>query len=171
MERANVIFKYFQGKNELTPKDALYHKQLIELFAWMVEADQTKRDATQFLALTSSNEATVVAKQAGVVAGLEEIAYICKQRTDMLIDPKVTDGSLVSTDDILVTLRGKNADLLAYERLLLNILGRMSGIATYTHKLASTIKNKTMLAATRKTPWMPKTCLSQTMSQSMPMTT
>ena len=100
-------------------------------------------------------EVQLIAKQDGVIAGLDVFA-----RTFRLLDPStrfephdgVCDGDEVHTGQLLGFVRGDARVLLSGERVALNLLQRMSGIATYTHKMAAALAGtKTQLVDTRKT--------------------
>jgi len=73
----------------------------------------------------------------------------------MLNEEKVTslkkDGSMVKNNDIILEIEGNARRILAYERTLLNIMQRMSGIATAVYNLKGIIKNDCFIAGTRKT--------------------
>ncbi|MEE0611879.1 MAG: carboxylating nicotinate-nucleotide diphosphorylase [Collinsella stercoris] len=98
-------------------------------------------------------EVQLIAKASGVIAGLDVF-----ERTFALLDPAtsfealVADGDEVTAGQLLGTVRGDARVLLSGERVALNFLQRMSGIATYTHAMAKELEGtKTMLADTRKT--------------------
>lgn len=98
-------------------------------------------------------EVQLIAKASGVIAGLDVF-----ERTFALLDPAtsfealVADGDEVAAGQLLGTVRGDARVLLSGERVALNFLQRMSGIATYTHAMAKELEGtKTMLADTRKT--------------------
>lgn len=98
-------------------------------------------------------EVQLIAKASGVIAGLDVF-----ERTFALLDPAtsfealVADGDEVTAGHLLGTVRGDARVLLSGERVALNFLQRMSGIATYTHAMAKELEGtKTMLADTRKT--------------------
>lgn len=98
-------------------------------------------------------EVQLIAKASGVIAGLDVF-----ERTFALLDPAtsfealVADGDEVTAGQLLGTVRGDARVLLSGERVALNFLQRMSGIATYTHAMATELEGtKTMLADTRKT--------------------
>ena len=97
----------------------------------------------------------LIAKQDGGIAGLGVFA-----RVFALIDPAVTVDALVSDGDEvksgqrLATVRGDVRVLLEGERVALNYLQRMSGVATYTHRIVAALAAagaSTRLACTRKT--------------------
>lgn len=98
-------------------------------------------------------EVQLIAKAEGVIAGLDVFA-----RAFALLDPAtrveatVTDGDVVSAGQHLATVYGDARVLLAGERVALNFLQRMSGIATYTRRMATALEGTdTVLVDTRKT--------------------
>ena len=97
-------------------------------------------------------EAEVIARAKGTVAGVDE-ALILAEVLGLQVDAEVEDGDEVAKDQVLLRLWGDAATVLAVERTLLNLLSRMSGIATATKNLTQRIKKaklKTRIAATRK---------------------
>lgn len=96
--------------------------------------------------------AIVLAKEAGTVAGIEE-AVILAESLDLKIETKVTDGSAIGNKQVLLEISGDAQTILSIERTLLNLLSRMSGIATVTRTLTQKLQEegfKTRIAATRK---------------------
>jgi nicotinate-nucleotide pyrophosphorylase (carboxylating) len=94
-----------------------------------------------------------IAKAAGIVAGLEVVRL-----TFSLIDervqftPRVADGDQVEAGTIIATVSGPGQALLSGERVALNLLQRMSGIATLTHKFIQAVSGtKAVVLDTRKT--------------------
>jgi nicotinate-nucleotide pyrophosphorylase (carboxylating) len=97
-------------------------------------------------------KAEVIAKAEGIVAGLEE-AVILAEMMDLKAEAKATDGDKVKNKQVLMVLSGDARTILAVERTLLNLLSRMSGIATKTYSLSEQLKKakvKARIAATRK---------------------
>ncbi|MBD3158680.1 MAG: carboxylating nicotinate-nucleotide diphosphorylase [Candidatus Lokiarchaeota archaeon] len=93
------------------------------------------------------------AKEKTVVAGLKEIRDLTRL-TDLKYETKVQEGVWVDSGETVITLSGKAVALLTVERLALNIIMRMSGIATKTRKIVDRIREvnqDVLLAATRKT--------------------
>lgn len=95
----------------------------------------------------------LICKEDGIVAGLQVF-----QRVFQLLDPKtevvfdVQDGESVQKGQHMATVVGDIRVLLSGERTALNYLQRMSGIATYTNKVAKLLEGtKTTLLDTRKT--------------------
>lgn len=102
---------------------------------------------------SAQNQARLLVKGNGILAGVELAQKICQ-----VVDPAlianifITDGSLVKHSDVAFTVTGKAQSILTAERLLLNCMQRMSGIATYTHRLNKLIAGtKARLLDTRKT--------------------
>ena len=97
--------------------------------------------------------ATVVVKEAGIIAGLEVAALAFHY-----IDPRVTctlnihDGEYVVTHTVVASADGPLASMLKAERTALNILQRMSGIATLTRKFVDAVSGtRAQITDTRKT--------------------
>jgi nicotinate-nucleotide pyrophosphorylase (carboxylating) len=109
---------------------------------------------TAFLVPADSTvEAEIIAKEAGVVAGIEETKTLLESlglKTHVL----VADGEKVKPPQLLMKVSGNTRTILAVERTALNILSRMSGIATKTRRLKEKLHKaglKAKLASTRKT--------------------
>ena len=92
-------------------------------------------------------------KENGILAGVE-VAKKVFARFDntMEVEVLLNDGASVKKGDIAMIVTGKVRSLLQTERLMLNIMQRMSGIATMTHKYVERLKGtKTHVLDTRKT--------------------
>src|ERR1044072_221890 len=95
----------------------------------------------------------IVAKQDGVVAGLDVArdVFLTLNR-DINFLPKTEDGSKVTRRDVLADVEGPARALLTGERIALNFLGRMSGIATLTRKFVDAVAGTSAtILDTRKT--------------------
>jgi len=98
-------------------------------------------------------EGRIIAKEKCIVAGLEETKEIFK-KTKVELKSNFVDGDSVSKNTVVADVKGPILSILKTERLVLNIIGRMSGIATETKKLVNKCKPlnpKIKIAATRKT--------------------
>lgn len=98
-------------------------------------------------------KAEVMAKELGVVAGIEE-AKILLESLGLKVEALVADGEKIKAKQVLLKISGDARTILSVERTLLNILSRMSGIATTTRQLTEEIRKagfKTKVACTRKT--------------------
>lgn len=95
----------------------------------------------------------IVAKQSGVVAGLKVAKLVFKQLSDDIsFTSNVSDGAHVEARMVLAEVSGSARALLTGERTALNLLGRMSGIATLTRKFVDAIaETKAVILDTRKT--------------------
>jgi nicotinate-nucleotide pyrophosphorylase (carboxylating) len=101
----------------------------------------------------ATGEAAIVAREAGVVAGLDLVEAAFKA-----LDPGarltriVTDGERVAAGGRIATVAGKTRALLSAERTALNFLGRLSGIATLTASFVEAVSGTgAKIACTRKT--------------------
>ncbi len=95
----------------------------------------------------------IIAKADGVVAGLEiarQVMFTLDHKVEF--DIKVEDGTKVERRTVLADLEGSARALLTGERIALNFLGRMSGIATLTRKFVDAVSGtKAVILDTRKT--------------------
>ncbi len=97
-------------------------------------------------------EAEVIVKAEGVVAGMEEAAVLA-EALGLQVEVQANDGEEVKKGQVLMTLAGDAKTILTVERTMLNLLSRMSGIATATRKVTEKLKKAklaTRVAATRK---------------------
>ncbi len=101
----------------------------------------------------ATGKAKLLVKEHGVLAGVRvagEIFAIVDK--DLKCEILLLDGTEVSPGDIAFIVSGSQQSILKSERLTLNIMQRMSGIATSTHEYAGKLKDlKTMILDTRKT--------------------
>jgi nicotinate-nucleotide pyrophosphorylase (carboxylating) len=98
-------------------------------------------------------EATIVAKEAGIAAGIEE-AVVLAESLGLNVKTEVRDGEEIKNGQSIMKISGDAQTILSAERTMLNLLSRMSGVATTTRKLTERLRSsglKTKLACTRKT--------------------
>lgn len=97
--------------------------------------------------------ATLIAKENGVVAGLPIIPLIFDElKAEVKIETFISDGDAVKTGDKIATITGETKALLSGERVMLNFLQQLSGVATTTNKFAQALAGtKTKVLDTRKT--------------------
>lgn len=95
----------------------------------------------------------IVAKQSGVVAGLKVSKMVFQQLSaDISLTANVSEGSFVEAGMVLAQVSGSARGLLTGERTALNLLGRMSGIATLTRQFVDAVAGtKAVILDTRKT--------------------
>ncbi|NJE86012.1 carboxylating.nicotinate-nucleotide diphosphorylase [Thermococcus sp. CX2] len=97
--------------------------------------------------------AVIIAKQEGIIAGVEE-AKALFEHFGVKVEVRKRDGEAVKRGDVLLELEGNARAILLVERTALNVMGRMSGIATEVRKLVEkvrTVNPKVRIAGTRKT--------------------
>lgn len=114
----------------------------------------TAGDATSAtLIAPGQGRAYVVARESMVVAGLPLLSLVSQAYgTDLRVEPQVEDGSAVTPGTVLAALEGERATMLTAERVMLNFLQRLSGVATETHRYVAALGNRTTrLLDTRKT--------------------
>ena len=100
-------------------------------------------------------ESKLLIKQDGIFAGVEIAKQVFKKfDPELQVEVYIKDGEKVKAGDIVMSVKGREQSLLQTERLMLNILQRMSGIATMTHKYQQALIDagtKTRVLDTRKT--------------------
>ncbi len=127
---------------------------LIGYLLRFIEEDAPFGDVTSVAVIPDITcNAIIRAEQPGVIAGLEE-ASLLFSHFGITVKPLVKDGGLVRQADSLLELNGNAKKILLVERTALNIIGRMSGVATQTKKMVdivSAVNPSCRVAATRKT--------------------
>jgi nicotinate-nucleotide pyrophosphorylase (carboxylating) len=101
----------------------------------------------------AQSKARLLVKDDGILAGVEVASMIFSFYDPALVMTKMkNDGDEVKKGEIAFTVEGLSRSILSCERLVLNCMQRMSGIATYTHKLSQLlVGTKARLMDTRKT--------------------
>jgi nicotinate-nucleotide pyrophosphorylase (carboxylating) len=109
--------------------------------------------ARYFLPAGVERGARIIAREAGVVAGLEVAAEVCRQVDEALVfRALVADGTAVAAGVAVATLTGPVRSLVTAERTMLNYLQRLSGIASLTARhVAATAGTRAVILDTRKT--------------------
>ena len=101
----------------------------------------------------ATGRATLFVKDDGILAGVELAEMIFKRYDPTLkMEILIQDGEVVKKGDVAFHVEGSSRSILATERLVLNFMQRMSGIATQTHQIVSLLEGlDTQLLDTRKT--------------------
>ena len=129
--------------------------QADKLIRMALQEDITSEDVSTNAVMRSAVKGTVdlIAKEDGIIAGLDVYArvfQILDEKTEINFNFK--DGETVKKGDLLGTVTGDIRVLLSGERVALNYLQRMSGIATYTKQVSKLLEgSKVTLLDTRKT--------------------
>ncbi len=109
-------------------------------------------DITSNLLKSERKKVKLISNQSSVVGGIE----FAKQ-TFKLIDKKIKfhvkkkEGSLVKKGDVIATIEGNVKNILIGERVALNFISHISGIATKTNQFVKKVRKKTKICCTRKT--------------------
>ena len=153
LDRQKLIEIAYQKGNQLNLNNQNYLDWLNSFFIQEYKDDVGAGDITSKAVLTKNEPRTafLIAKASGVIAGLEEVNwFLQKHCLDVKLHKK--DGQTVLKGEIILEIQGKQKDILATERIALNVLQRMSGVATETKRLTDSLKDySTKVAATRKT--------------------
>lgn len=136
------------------PIEKLIPSDFTQLVKMALDEDMPERDVTSESIFTSNqkSKATLIAKEAGVLAGSIVVEEL-KLQTGNQFSYKILkqDGENFAPKEILLTLEGNLRVILRIERVLLNFLQYLSGIATEANKISKKYENKLMIFDTRKT--------------------
>jgi nicotinate-nucleotide pyrophosphorylase (carboxylating) len=131
------------------------HPHILVAIRQALEEDIGPGDVTSesIIPADASIRGQIIAKQAGVVAGLDVAAGVYAMvDAGIVFTPAADDGDRVESGQILATVAGPARALLTAERTALNFLGRMSGIATLTREFVDAVAGtKAVILDTRKT--------------------
>lgn len=135
--------------------DRLYNFNIQQFIISALAEDAGDGDHTSLACIPSTaiGKAHLLVKENGIVAGVD-LALEIFNTVDKSLKVKVfiKDGSKIKTGDIVLTVEGKSQSILLAERLVLNCMQRMSGIATKTNQLVQLCKGtKAKVIDTRKT--------------------
>lgn len=129
--------------------------QADHLIRMALQEDITSEDITTNAVMPDAKkgEVQLICKQDGIIAGLEVFARVFRLLDETVaIDFRCKDGDAVTNGQVMAVLTGDIRVLLSGERVALNYLQRMSGIATYTNEVARLLAGSgTKLLDTRKT--------------------
>lgn len=128
---------------------------LIPYLLRLLEEDAPFGDVTSEAVIPEGTKAraVIIAKQDGVIAGVEE-AKALFEHFGVKVSVRKRDGEEVRKGDVILELEGDARAILLVERTALNVMGRMSGIATEVRRLVEKVKavnSKVRIAGTRKT--------------------
>ena len=101
----------------------------------------------------AQGKARLIIKEEGILAGVEVARFIFSEvDPELQVEVLINDGTQVRPGDVALYVTGSNYSILVAERLVLNIMQRMSGIATITHRIVESLKGThTRVLDTRKT--------------------
>jgi len=137
------------------PKQASLSVEIIDSIRRALEEDIRSGDVTtdSIVPENASLRGRIIAKQVGVVAGLEVAKAVWSELDERVsFSAKIHDGSRVENRTVLAEVVGPARALLTGERTALNFLGRMSGIATLTRQFVDAVAGtRATILDTRKT--------------------
>jgi nicotinate-nucleotide pyrophosphorylase (carboxylating) len=149
---------FFRGE-DLRLSNPAYVEAVTGFLGGLLAADLASGDLTVAALGLAEEEAQararILAREPGIAAGIEEYAWLLG-RGGIRVQPCKRDGEPVAAGETLAEIEGSRRDLLGYERVGLNLLQRMSGIATMTHRIAEAVRRANpgaTVVATRKTVW------------------
>ncbi|HUT37803.1 MAG TPA: carboxylating nicotinate-nucleotide diphosphorylase [Methanoregula sp.] len=128
--------------------------EVLDYLLRFIEEDAPFGDVTSAAVIPDITcNAVIRAEQAGIIAGLKEVSILFSH-FGVSVKHLAKDGDVICQNDNLLLLFGDAKKILLVERTALNIIGRMSSIATQTRKMAdivSSVNPHCRIAATRKT--------------------
>jgi nicotinate-nucleotide pyrophosphorylase (carboxylating) len=129
--------------------------EIIETLKRFIAEDVRTGDLTTEATIPAEKNAiaTIYAREKAVLAGIEEVTAIA-EFSGLTYEILAFEGNWVNPHDPVIRLKGKARALLSIERVSLNIIQRMSGIATKTYKMVSAareVNSRVKVACTRKT--------------------
>ena len=136
--------------------NAAIEDDLRQIVRLAVREDLDRHNDWTTVALVDSDtkgRAAIVARQAGVIAGLRAVPVVIDEMHAAIeVEPRASDGDQVAAGAIVAELTGSARNMLTCERPLLNLLGRLSGIATLTREYVRRIEGTSArIYDTRKT--------------------
>jgi len=135
--------------------ETLYHFNVKQFILSALAEDMGDGDHTSLSCIPASakGKAHLLVKENGIIAGVQLAVQIFKQvDKNLKVTLFIEDGASIKKGDIILTVEGKAQSILLAERLVLNCMQRMSGIATYTNKLVQLCKGTpAKVIDTRKT--------------------
>ncbi len=126
----------------------------LDIIKLSIEEDLGQGDVTTDpIFTTEETSARLVVKEAGIIAGVEVFKQVFAFVDETVqVDFTVTDGAEVTVGQVIANIEGLTKSILHAERVALNLMQRMSGVATLTSKYVAEVRNeKTKIYDTRKT--------------------
>lgn len=147
--------QFLNASKELNINNSAY-KKAVMFYVWEAyKHDLNSGDITTKYFLPNKSKiiiAEIVSNEDGILAGMEESEWFLN-KLGIKILKKLRDGSPLKSGSLIFRLKGSVSKILASERTLLNLIQRMSGVATTTKKMSLKLPRSIKLLATRKTLW------------------
>ncbi|MBI1936309.1 carboxylating nicotinate-nucleotide diphosphorylase [Candidatus Woesearchaeota archaeon] len=152
LNRQKLALEFWDRSKKLSIKNKKYRNFANKFLSLLLITDIDSGDLStnSLVEHNKTISADIVAKEDGIFAGSEEFGLL---NNDLNIKFLKNDEDKIKVGDILIELDGNAKKILQRERASLNLLQRMSGIATFTSQLDKKLNGKIKIAATRKTLW------------------
>lgn len=155
MDKKKMILEAYNRSEFLKLENPKYLERVKDFTEKALQEDLGNGDITTEALLLKGNKvkAIIKAKSSGTIAGVKEVVWFYNNHK---IEVKVLkkDGSPIQRGDIILELEGNEKDLFETERTGLNLLQRMSSIATLTNEMVEKIKGKDVeIVPPRKNHW------------------
>jgi len=154
LDRQKLVEIAYQKGKELNLNNKNYLGWLETFFDKEYVDDVGAGDITSeaVLAKNKPRKAFLKAEESGIIGGIEEVSWFCKKHR-LEVNVCIKDGEETLEGETILEVQGGQKDILVTERIVLNVLQRMSGVATETKRLTDLLREyPTRIAATRKTP-------------------
>ncbi|WP_227657640.1 carboxylating nicotinate-nucleotide diphosphorylase [Candidatus Magnetaquicoccus inordinatus] len=108
-----------------------------------VKEDLGTGDITSMLTIDAHHlsEGKIIAKADGIISGMLVVDYLLRTYTTVKYEILRNDGDFATTGETVMRLKGTTIEILSYERVMLNFLQHLSGIATYTNEFVMKVAN------------------------------
>lgn len=155
--REQLVKRAFFRGDQLTLQNPAYLEFLRQFCDLLLKSDEDSKDlSVKALGIGQVQSfARIIAKEQGIIAGLAEFRWLY-DRAGVNVELHKRDGDAVRVREIVGEIRGDSGALLSLERVGLNLIQRMSGIATATDRLQQIVRqhsDSTYVIGTRKTQW------------------
>ncbi|MBI2651167.1 hypothetical protein HYX01_01745 [Candidatus Woesearchaeota archaeon] len=149
-KRKKLVLEFWDRSNVLNLENKEYLLFVKRVINEKLREDIGKGDITtnSLISKNAQAKAVVIAKQNGIVAGIDESSLLFE---NCRIAKNKTNGDIVKNKEIIFEVAGNARKILSCERTALNVMQRMSGIATLTSNLNKIIENRCFIIGTRKT--------------------
>jgi nicotinate-nucleotide pyrophosphorylase (carboxylating) len=154
LDRQKLVEIAYQKGKELNLNNKDYLSWLETFFDKEYVDDVGAGDITSeaVLAKNKPRKAVLKAEESGVLGGIEEVSWFYRKHC-LEVNVCIKDGEEALEGETILEIQGGQKDILATERIVLNVLQRMSGVATETKRLTDLLREyPTRIAATRKAP-------------------
>lgn len=123
-----------------------------KILEYMLDEDEGFGDVTSNSVIDKNEEicAYIISKDEGILAGIEVAKDLFESKKVKVLF-HLNDGNEIKKGDLLMSLQGNARDILLVERTALNLLMRMSGVASAANKYVELVDGKVIIAGTRKT--------------------